>query len=133
MSRAGTELGRVRGLGSAKKGARDWMLQRITAVANLALLTWLAASLIFGDVSTYEGMHRWLSSPLAAAPLALLAVSVFTHIRLGLTVLIEDYVHAEGAKMAALVANIFFTWGGMIFALFAILKIAIGAVTNAGQ
>lgn len=128
----GTGLGRVRGLGSAKSGTHHWLTQRITAIANLVLMTWLITSLITGDVSTAEGMKRWLSNPLAAVPMLLLAVSMFTHLRLGLTVLIEDYVHDEALKLASLVALTFFAWGGLIFAIFAIASLALGGGAGNG-
>ena len=121
----GTELGRVRGLGSAHSGAHHWILQRVTAIANLALLVWLLVSLLTNDVSTGAAVKTWLSSPVAAVPMALLAISVFTHIRLGLQVLIEDYVHEEGAKFASLVALTFYTFGSGALAVFAIAKIAL--------
>jgi succinate dehydrogenase / fumarate reductase, membrane anchor subunit len=130
---SGTNLGQVRGLGSAKTGTHHWMMQRVTAIANLTLLTWLVVSLVTNDFSAYDSLQRWLASPFAAAPLALLIVSVFTHLRLGLTVLIEDYLHAEATKLLALVALTFFSWGGMIFALFSILKVVFGAVANVQQ
>lgn len=130
---SGTNLGQVRGLGSAKTGTHHWMMQRVTAIANLTLLTWLVVSLVTNDFSSYDGLQRWLASPFAAAPLALLIVSVFTHLRLGLTVLIEDYLHNEATKLLALVALTFFSWGGMIFALFSILKVVFGAVANVQQ
>ena len=129
----GTRLGRVRGLGSAHSGTHHFTLSRVTAIANLALLVWLLISLVSGSASTHEGLVRWLSSPFAAAPLALLAISAFTHIRLGLTVLIEDYVHGEATKLASLLLLTFFTWGGLIFALFCIAKIAFGAPVHVGQ
>lgn len=129
----GTRLGRVRGLGSAHSGTHHFTLSRITAIANLALLVWLAISLISGAASSHDALVRWLSSPFAAVPLALLAISAFTHIRLGLTVLIEDYVHGEALKLATLLLLTFYTWGGLIFALFCIAKIAFGAPVNVGQ
>lgn len=128
----GTRLGRVRGLGSAKSGTHHWLVQRVTAVANLMLLTWLIVSLVTGDVSSLESLQRWLSSPFAATPLALLVVSAFIHLRHGLTVLIEDYLHGEAGKLAALVLLQFFSWGGMVFALFCIARIALGAAPHVG-
>lgn len=130
---SGTQLGAVRGLGSAKSGTHHWTMSRITAIANLTLLTWLIVSLVTSDFSSYDSLQRWLSKPFAAVPMALLVVSVFTHFRLGLTVLIEDYVHDEALKLASLVALTFYSFGGMIFALFCIAKIAFGAVANVGQ
>ena len=130
---SGTRLGRVRGLGSARTGAHHWTMQRVTAIANLALMVWLIVSLVTSDFSTHADLVRWLSKPIAAVPMALLAISVFTHLRLGLTVLIEDYVHGEAAKLASLVALTFYSWGGLIFALFCIAKIAFAGVANVGQ
>jgi succinate dehydrogenase / fumarate reductase membrane anchor subunit len=129
---SGTRLGRVRGLGSAHSGTHHWIVQRVTAVANLALLTWLLVTLVTSDFSSADTMQRWLQSPIAAVPLALLSISVFTHLRMGLQVLIEDYLHGEASKLAALLALTFFSWGGMIFALFCIARLAFGAVVHVG-
>ncbi|MEQ1509690.1 MAG: succinate dehydrogenase, hydrophobic membrane anchor protein [Sphingopyxis sp.] len=128
-----TELGRVRGLGSAKSGTHHWMMQRITAIANLVLMTWLLTSLVTSDLASIDALKMWLSKPAAAVPLALLCVSVFTHIRLGLTVLIEDYCHGEAGKLAAILGLTFFTWGGLAFALFSIAALAFGGSANGGQ
>ena len=130
---AGTKLGAVRGLGSARTGTHHFTMSRITAIANLTLMTWLIVSLVTGDFSTYEAFRKWLSSPFAAVPMALLVISTFTHFRLGLTVLIEDYVHDEALKLASLLLLTFFAWGGMIFALFCIASIAFTGAPNVGQ
>jgi succinate dehydrogenase / fumarate reductase, membrane anchor subunit len=127
----GTELSKVRGLGSARAGTHHWTVQRLTAIANLLLLTWLATTLATLDLSNLGALTRWLSSPFAAVPLALLVISVFVHLRHGLTVLIEDYVHDEALKLASLVLLAFFSFGGMAFALFAIAKLAFTAATGA--
>lgn len=130
----GTGLGRVRGLGSAKSGTHHWLTSRITAIGNLVLMTWLITSLVTGDVSNVDSVKRWLSQPTAAVPMVLLALSMFTHLRLGLTVLIEDYVHDEALKLASLLLLTFFSWGGMIFAIFAVASIALtGGAANVGQ
>ena len=130
----GTGLGRVRGLGSSKSGTQHFVMQRLTAIANIVLMTWLLVSFVVTDFTTVDALKRWIGSPFAAVPLALLVISVFTHFRLGLTVLIEDYLHDEAGKLSALVALTFFSWGGMIFALFCIAKLAlVGALPNAGQ
>jgi succinate dehydrogenase / fumarate reductase, membrane anchor subunit len=129
----GTQLGRVRGLGSAKTGTHHWTLQRVTAIANLTLLVWFVISLLVNNVGTYADLQRWLAQPTAAVPLALLAISVFTHLRMGLQVLIEDYLHGAAGKFIALILLTFYSWGGLIFALFCIAKIALGATPNVGQ
>ncbi len=122
---AGTEIGRVRGLGSAKTGAHHWWLQRLTAGANLLLMIWFLISLLRLPAYDYATVTVWLSSPLAAVPMILLVVSVFWHFRLGLQVVIEDYQHDE-TRIVALVLLNFYSIAMMAFATFSILKIAFG-------
>ncbi len=120
---SGTELGRVRGLGSSNEGAHHWWHQRLTAGGNLVLMLWLFASLARLPQHDYATMQLWLSSPLAAIPMILLVASTFYHFRMGLQVLIEDYAH--GAMRAALMVLLtFFTLGAATIAIFSILKIA---------
>lgn len=123
----GTELGRVRGLGSAKHGVGHWWQQRVTAVANLALVLWFIASLVRLPSLDYTSIIVWLRQPVAAIPMLLLIVSVFYHFRLGLQVFIEDYVHEEGSKLLALLLLNFYALAGAAAAVFAVLKIALGA------
>jgi succinate dehydrogenase / fumarate reductase, membrane anchor subunit len=119
----GTEIGRVRGLGSAKSGAHHWWVQRLTAGSNFLLIAWFLISLLRLPAYDYATVTFWLSSPLAAVPMALLVASVFWHFRLGLQVVIEDYQHDE-TRVVALVALNFYTVAMAAFAIFAILKIA---------
>ncbi len=121
----GTGLGRVRGLGSAKAGAHHWWLQRLTAVGNILLILWLIFSLMHLPVSDHGRMVTWLSSPVAAVPMALIVLNTFWHFRIGLQVVIEDYVHG-GLRVVTLgLLHIWsFALGG--FAMFAIFKIAFG-------
>lgn len=123
----GTELGRVRGLGAAKHGVGHWWQQRVTAIANLALVLWFIASLVRLPSLDYTSIIVWLRQPVAAIPMLLLIVSVFYHFRLGLQVFIEDYVHEEGSKLLALLLLNFYALGGAAAAVFAVLKIALGA------
>lgn len=123
---SGTELGRVRGLGSSNEGAHHWWHQRLTAGGNLVLMLWLFASLARLPQHDYATMQLWLGSPLAAVPMILLVASTFYHFRMGLQVLIEDYAH--GAMRAALMVLLtFFTLGAATIAIFSILKIAFAA------
>jgi succinate dehydrogenase / fumarate reductase membrane anchor subunit len=124
--RGGTEIGRVRGLGAAKAGVQHWWLQRLTAIANFLLVVWLIASLVRLPGYAHATMTAWLKQPLVAAPMLLLVVSLFWHLRLGLQVLIEDYVHDAGARIAALVALNFFAAAGALVGVLAIFKIALG-------
>jgi succinate dehydrogenase / fumarate reductase, membrane anchor subunit len=119
----GTEIGRVRGLGSAKSGAHHWWMQRLTAGSNFLLIAWFLISLLRLPAYNYATVTLWLSSPLAAVPMALLVASVFWHFRLGLQVVIEDYQHDE-TRVVALVLLNFYTIAMAAFAIFSILKIA---------
>jgi len=120
----GTELGRVRGLGSAHHGAHHWLQQRFTAAGNLVLMLFLIASIAMLPAYDYDSMRDWLTQPLTAAALALLVVSVFWHARLGLQVLIEDYVHTPGNRFAALILLNLAAVGGAMFGLVSIARIA---------
>ena len=122
--RMGTPIGRVRGLGSSKQGALNWYHERLSSVATLLLFIWFIVSLIRLPRLDYKMLTEWLSSPLAAVPMVLLIYTTFWHAKDGLRVVVEDYVHEEGAKFfwLALVNFLFILGGGL--AIFAVLKIA---------
>lgn len=120
---SGTGLGRVRGLGSAGHGSHHWWLQRVTAVGNLLLVLWFIFSLLRLPSLDYIVVTKWLASPLAAVPMALLVVNVCWHFRLGLQIVIEDYVHG-GMRVVTLGLLHLWTFSMGAFALFAIFKIA---------
>ncbi|MFN3593038.1 MAG: succinate dehydrogenase, hydrophobic membrane anchor protein, partial [Thermaurantiacus sp.] len=125
--RSATDLKRVRGLGSARSGVHHWWLQRATAAANLLLLVWFLASLLSLPAIDHASVTAWIEQPLVAVPLLLLILSTFWHARLGVQVMIEDYVHAEGSKLLAILALNLFLFGAGAIALFSVLKIAFGA------
>jgi succinate dehydrogenase / fumarate reductase membrane anchor subunit len=120
----GTELGRVRGLGSAKHGAGHWWQQRLTAFGNLVLILWLIISLLRLPSLDYVVVHTWLQSPLAAVPMAFIAINTFWHFRLGLQVVIEDYQH-DASRIVAMALLHLWTFASAGLALFSILKIAL--------
>ena len=121
----GTSIGRVRGLGSAHEGAHHWLLQRFTAIGNLVLALFLAVSLALLNYS-FATVTGWASQTLPATALALLIISVFWHARIGLQVLIEDYVHDAGTKFGVLALLNFATIGGGAFGLVSIARLALG-------
>lgn len=123
----GTGIGRVRGLGSARSGTRHWIQQRVTAAGNFILVLWLIFSVLKLPGMDYASVTGWLAQPLVAVPMMLMVVSIFWHLRLGLQVLIEDYVHNEGSKFACLLILNFYAIGGAAAGLFAIAKIAFAA------
>jgi succinate dehydrogenase / fumarate reductase membrane anchor subunit len=120
---SGTQIGKVRGLGSARTGSHHWWLQRLTAGSNLALMIWFLVSLARLPALDHATVTSWLGNPMAAVPLMLLIVSVFWHFRLGLQVVIEDYQHDE-SRVVMMIALNFFTIGAAALAIFSILKIA---------
>jgi succinate dehydrogenase / fumarate reductase membrane anchor subunit len=122
-----TGLKRVRGLGSAQAGVHHWWLQRVTAAANLLLFIWFIASLVSLPSLDHASVRAWIEQPIVAVPLLLLIVSGFWHARLGVQVMIEDYVRAEGAKLLAILALNLFLFGAGALAAFSVLKIAFGA------
>lgn len=119
-------LGRVRGLGSAKDGTHHWWAQRVTAIALVPLLLWFVASVVSLAGAPLAEVKAWLASPIAAVLLLALIVAVFHHAQLGLQVVIEDYVHAEGVKIAALllVKGAALLFSGL--SAFSVLKLAFG-------
>jgi len=120
----GTSIGRVRGLGSAHEGAHHWLLQRFTAIGNLVLVLFLLVSFLMLPAYDYATMTGWLSSPIAAAALILLIVSTFWHARLGLQVLIEDYIHQGGSRFALIALLNLVAVAGAVFGIFCIASIA---------
>ncbi len=121
-----TPLGRVRGLGSAKSGTEHFWLQRLTAIANLPLSLFVIGLIISTAGSNFAAVKATLGSPFVAIPLLLFVISAAWHMRIGMQVIIEDYVPSEGPKVALLLANTFFTFAVGIGCVFAILKISFG-------
>ncbi len=122
----GTSIGRVRGLGSAHHGAHHWLVQRTTAIGNVVLMAWLLASFVMLGDFGYDSMVKWLTQPVAAVPMILLVISLFWHARLGLQVVIEDYVQDTGTKFAVLSALNLATIGGGAFGIFSVATLAFG-------
>ena len=123
----GTSIGRVRGLGSARHGAHHWLVQRFTAIGNLVLIAYLLTSFALLPGYNFVTMHDWLARPVPATAVALLVVSLFWHARLGLQVVVEDYVHEHANKFACIAALNLAAVGGAGFGLFSIIRIALGA------
>ena len=121
-----TPLGQVRGLGSARDGTHHWWMQRVTAIANLPLIVFLVIFVLSHLGATRDVVLASLANPFVAILLALTMISVLWHMRLGLQVVIEDYVHGHATKLAALLANTFFTAALGVAALYAILKMSFG-------
>ena len=120
----GTSIGRVRGLGSAHEGAHHWLVQRFTAVGNLVTMLFLGISLAMTSDYSHAAIAGWAAQPLTAFMLALLVITVFWHARLGLQVLVEDYVQQAGSKFAVLLLLNLTAFAGAAFGLFCIARFA---------
>ncbi|WP_102960700.1 succinate dehydrogenase, hydrophobic membrane anchor protein [Mangrovicella endophytica] len=121
-----TPLRRVRGLGSAKAGTEHFWQQRLTAVSNFFLISFFIIFLIWLHDGTYADMRAAFANPLIGIGMALTMMSVTYHMRLGVQVVIEDYIHGD-AKIPLLILNNFFAIAIAAASLFAIVKMSFGA------
>ena len=120
MSEMRTPLSRVRGLGSAKKGTEHFWLQRVTALANI-----LVGALVVHAGADHTTMAAFLGKPVVGVVMLLVVLSTCWHMRLGLQVVIEDYIHGEATKLAALIANNFFALIIGVACALAVLKLVV--------
>jgi len=102
VQRMRSPLGRALGLGSAKEGVGHWWRQRVTALALVPLTLWFVIAVIGLVGADRAAVVSWVKSPLPALMLVLLLVTTFYHAALGLQVVIEDYIHGEAMRVAAL-------------------------------
>jgi succinate dehydrogenase / fumarate reductase membrane anchor subunit len=123
-----TPLGRVRGLGSAQHGGEHWLTERVTSIALLFLGVWLLASLLLLPQLDQRTLLEWLHAPSGAIPMALFIIIGFRHALDGVKVSIDDYVHEEGNRFALSFVLLALAVGGAAIALFALARIAFGAV-----
>lgn len=120
-------LGKVRGLGSAKDGTHHWWAQRVTAVALVPLTLWFVFALAGNAGADHATMSAWLAEPFNAVVMLLLIAATFHHLHLGVQVVIEDYIHSEGVKIAAMLAVKLGSFALAVAAAFAVLKVAFTA------
>jgi succinate dehydrogenase membrane anchor subunit len=121
-----TPLGRVRGLGSAKSGTEEFWLQRMTAIAGIPLT--LAGLFLVVSLTGrgYAAVKQILGSPLVAVLMILFIVALVVHMKIGVKVVVEDYIYDKNQKVTLLILNTFFAWAIGLACVFAILKISFG-------
>jgi succinate dehydrogenase / fumarate reductase, membrane anchor subunit len=121
-----TPLARVRNLGASHSGTSDFWRQRLTAVAMLLLILPVIIIVMMLLGRNHAGAAQILGSPLVAIVLLLFIIASAWHMKIGMQVVIEDYVHGEKVKLAAIMANNFFSIAVALASIYAILKLSSG-------
>ena len=122
-----TPLARIRGLGSAKEGVRNWWMQRLTAVALVPLSLWFVVSILSMVGADHATVSQWIGSPLVTVLLILCIVALFYHAQLGMQEIIEDYVHTEWLKVTSGIVLKFAAILLAIVCAVAVLKVSLGS------
>ena len=121
-----TPIARVRGLGSARSGTGHFWQQRVTALANVPLTIGFVIILVSLLGRGHATVIQTLGSPLVAIVMLLFVCSISYHMKLGMQVIIEDYVHDEKWKLAAIIANLFFAIAVAAVCVYSLLKLSFG-------
>jgi len=122
-----TPLANVRRLGAAHSGTSDFFRQRVTAIAMALLIIPVAVIVLMLTGRDQAAAAQLLGSPIVAILLALFIVAGCLHMKIGVQVVIEDYVHSEALKLLAIIANSFFSFAVGLASIFAILKLSFGS------
>ena len=126
LGESSSQLGRVRGLGSAREGGEGWIRERMHSIAQLLLGLWLIASLLMLPSLDRATLAEWLRTPSGFIPMALFVITAFWHGLDGMKVVVDDYVDNEGNRFAVNTLLLFLAIAGGAIALFALLRIAFG-------
>jgi succinate dehydrogenase / fumarate reductase, membrane anchor subunit len=121
-----TPLARVRGLGATKDGTGHFWRIRLSSIALVPLTLFFTGLLVSLAGAPYEEVRAAFANPLVALIALLFILASLDHMKLGMQVVIEDYIHAEGLKLTLFVLNIFFTWAIGAALVLALLKLAFG-------
>lgn len=121
-----TPLARVRGLGSARDGTAHFWRIRVTSVALVPLTLFFVGFLVSLNGAGYEDIRQAFANPFVALAALLFILAGLDHMRLGMQVIVEDYVHGEAVKLTLLMLNTFFTWTVGGACVLALLKMAFG-------
>jgi succinate dehydrogenase / fumarate reductase membrane anchor subunit len=121
-----TPLARVRALGASHSGTAEFWRQRLTAVAMTLLVIPVIVVVMMLLSRNQAGAAQILSSPAVAIILLLFIVASAWHMKIGMQVVIEDYVHNEKLKLVAIMANLFFSIAVALVSIYTILKLSFG-------
>jgi len=121
-----TPLGKVRGLGSARSGTDHFWRQRLTGVALVPLAVFFVFSIVALQGESHATVAATLANPFVGVLTLLFICAGAWHMKLGMQVIIEDYVHSEGLKILALAANVFFAATVGVACAWAVIKISFG-------
>ncbi len=130
IGKSATPLGKVRGLGPAGHGGGHWIEERFTSVVLVLLSLWLLFSLMMLPALDRATLVEWLRAPAGAVPMALFVIAAFKHGLDGMKVVVDDYVHAEGNRIATHYVLTMLAIAGAALSLFALARIAFGAVAQ---
>lgn len=122
-----TPLARARHLGSAKEGTGHFWRQRVTAAALVPLAILIVGAIVVAARADYHAAVLFVASPAVAILLLLFVTAAFWHLKLGLQVVIEDYVHGNGARLVLLVLNTLICAGLGVASIYSVVKLALGA------
>lgn len=121
-----SDLGRVKGLGSAKAGLGHWRAQRLSAVCLIPLTLWFVYALMGIVFAPYAEVVAWIRTPYVTILMLALLIALFWHLQLGVQVVLEDYIHSPWLQVAAQIVLRGATALGALIAIVSILKIALG-------
>ena len=126
LGKSATPVGKVRGIGSARKGGEDWLEDKVVSAALVLLSVWLVASLLMLPSLDRRTLVEWLQGASGAVPMALFIVLNFKHALEGMKSVVDDYVEDEANHFATMALLRFGAVGGAAWALFALGRIAFG-------
>ena len=121
-----TPLGRVKSLGSARSGTQDFFRQRITAIAMILLIIPGIVVIMKLLGSNQATASQTLGNPAVAIIMVLFIIASVWHMKIGMQVVLEDYIHDEKLKLALVIGNHFFCWSVGLVSIYAIIKLSSG-------
>jgi len=125
MANLRTPLSQVKGLGSAKDGTDHFWLQRLTAIALIPLVIWIAFAVAQLPSMSQRDIQLWLASPFSSGMMILFLIAACWHAKLGLQMVIEDYVGNHAARTGAIIAVTLISFALAVIGVFAVLRMAI--------